>query len=166
MSMRSGQPGINSQEYGCQVAIFLNLCAIAISLNNLLDMLRTEFVLSLYFLVFLAGVNEEDVIVRLTAFLHYEDTCRNACTVEDICRKTDDCVNVVLLFNQELSDCAFGSTTEKHAMRSHTSHCTTIIQVIDHMKNESIVSFRLWSQLARLAEAIIIIELISCRPLC
>ena len=51
---------------------------------NLLDMLRAEFVLGLDLFKLFAGINEQAIIVFLTAFLQYENTGRNACTIENI----------------------------------------------------------------------------------
>ena len=49
-------------------------------------------------------------------------------------------------------------------MRSNTSHCTTFIQVVNHMQNESIIGRFLRCKSSGFTETIIIIELVSCTP--
>ena len=93
------------------VAVFLNLGAVAVCVDYLLNMLRTQFVLGLDLLELLAGIYEEDVVAFLAAFLHHEDAGRDAGAVEDVGRKSDYRVNVVLLLNEELTDLAFSCST-------------------------------------------------------
>ncbi len=49
-------------------------------------------------------------------------------------------------------------------MRSDTSHCATFIEVINHVKNESIVGSLAWSQASSLAETVIVVELVGSTP--
>ena len=110
-----------------------------IGLNNLLDMLWAKFILCLNLLKLLAGIDKENIIVRLTALLHNEDTSRDTCAIEDICRQADNCIDVVLLLDEESTNLTLGSTSEQHSVRCDTSHCTTIVQVIEHMENKCVV---------------------------
>lgn len=71
---------------GGKVAVFLNLLAITVGVNNLLNMLWAELVLCLYLLKILAGINEENTVVFLTAFLKHQNTGRDACSIEDVGR--------------------------------------------------------------------------------
>ena len=128
-------------------------------------MLLTEFVLRLNLLEFLAGVDEEDVVVLLAAFLHHQNTGGNAGPIENISRQADDGIDVVLLLNKELANLSFSRSTEKNTVRRHASHCTAVVQVINHVKDEGVVCFGFWSQDTGLAETIIVVELGICRPL-
>lgn len=123
------------------MAVFLNLRTISVCLDNLLNVLLAEFVLGLDLLELLAGIDEEDVVIVLAALLHYQDTGRDACAVKDVGRQTDDCVNVVLLLNEELTDFALGCSAEQNAVRCNTSHCAAVIEVVDHVQDEGVVGF-------------------------
>ena len=83
------------------ISVFLYLLALTIGVNNLFDVLWTELVLGLHLLKLLAGINEKDVVILLATFLQYQDTGRDACAIENVRRQTDDCIHIVLLFNEE-----------------------------------------------------------------
>src|SRR5574344_1622219 len=147
-----------------KMTVLFYLLALTISVNNLLDMLRTELVLGLDLFKLLAGINEENVVILLTAFLEHQDTGRDACAIEDIGRKSDDGIHIVLLLDEETADYALGIATEQHAMRSDTSHCATLVEVVNHVENKGIVGSLAWCQASCLAETIIVVELIGSTP--
>ena len=89
------------------MTIFLNLFALTVGADDLVDMLLTQLVLGLDLFELLAGIDEEDVVILLAAFLHYQNTGGDAGAVENVGRKSDDGVNVVLLLNEELTNLAF-----------------------------------------------------------
>ena len=51
------------------MTVLFNFLAVTIGFYNLLYMLRAEFVLGLDLFKLFAGINEQDIIVFLTAFL-------------------------------------------------------------------------------------------------
>ena len=67
------------------MAILLNLGTGAIGLDNLLDMFWAKFILCLNLLKLLAGIDKENIIVRLTALLHIQkiiETYRTRAEIE------------------------------------------------------------------------------------
>ena len=68
------------------MAVFFYFFTVTVSFNYLLYMLRTKPVLSLYFFKFFACVNEQDIVIFLTAFLEDKNTGRNTCTIEYVGR--------------------------------------------------------------------------------
>ena len=56
-----------------KMAVLFYLLALTIGINNLLDMLRTEFVLGLDLFKLLAGINKQNVVILLTTFLEHQD---------------------------------------------------------------------------------------------
>ena len=147
-----------------KMTVLFYFLALTIGVNNLLDMLRTELVLCLDLLKLLAGINKQDVVILLTAFLEHQDTGRDACAIEDVGRQTDDGIHIVLFLNEETADYTLGIATEQHAMRSDTSHCATLIEVVNHVENKGIVGCLAWCQTSSLAETIIVVELIGSTP--
>ena len=129
-------------------------------------MLRTEFVLRLYLFKLFACVDEENIVVLLTAFLEYEDAGGDACAIEDVGRQTDNGIHIVLFLNEETADYALGIATEQHSMRSDTSHCATLIEVVNHVENKGIVGSLAWCQASSLAETVIVVELFGSTPFC
>ena len=147
-----------------EMAVLFYLLALTIGVHNLLDMLRTELVLCLDLLKLLAGINKQYVVILLTAFLEHQDTGRDACAIKDIGWEPDDGIHIVLFLNEETADYALGITTEQHAMRSYTSHCATLIEVVNHVENKGVVGCLAWCQTSSLAETIIVVELIGSTP--
>ena len=49
-------------------------------------------------------------------------------------------------------------------MRSDTSHCATLIEVVNHVENKGIVGCFAWCQTSSLAETVIVVELIGSTP--
>lgn len=49
-------------------------------------------------------------------------------------------------------------------MRSDTSHCATLIEVVNHVENKGIVGCLAWCQTSSLAETVIVVELIGSTP--
>ena len=49
-------------------------------------------------------------------------------------------------------------------MRSDTSHCATLIEVVNHVENKGIVGCLAWCQASCLTETIVVVELIGCTP--
>ena len=49
-------------------------------------------------------------------------------------------------------------------MRSDTSHCATLIEVVNHVENKSIVGCLAWCQASCLTETIIVVELVGSTP--
>ena len=143
------------------MTVFLYLLALTIGIYNLLDVLRTEFVLRLHLFKLLAGINEQDVIVFLAAFLHHKDAGRDACAIEDVGWKSDDGINIVLFLNKEATDDTLGIATEEHTVRSH---CATLVQMVNHVQDKGVVGCLAWSETTCLAETIIVVELFSCTP--
>ena len=90
------------------------------------------------------GINKQNVVILLTAFLEHQDTGRDACAIEYIGRQTDDGIHIVLFLNEETAYYALGIATEQHTMRSHASHCATLIKVINHVKDKGIVGSLAW----------------------
>ena len=147
-----------------EMTVLFYLLALTIGINNLLDMLRTELVLGFDLFKLLAGINEQNIVILLTAFLEHQDTGRDACAIEYIGRQTDDGIHIVLLLNEETADYALGIATEQHSMRSDTSHGTTLIEVVNHVENKGIVGSLAWCQASCLAETVIIIEFVGSTP--
>ena len=77
-----------------EMTVLFYLLALTIGINNLLDMLRTELVLGFDLFKLLASINEENVVILLTAFFEYQDTGRDACAIEDVGRQTDDGIHI------------------------------------------------------------------------
>lgn len=100
------------------------------------------------------------------AFLHHENAGRNACPVEDIGRKPDNCVNVVFLFNQVTPDFALGSTAEQYTVWRYASHRAAIVEVVKHMQDESIVGFRFGGEHTGFTETIVVVEFCRSTPVC
>ena len=69
-----------------------------------------------------------------------------------------------VLYDEETADYALGITTEQHTMRSDTSHCATLIEVVNHVENKGIVGCLAWCQASCLAETIIVVELVGSTP--
>ena len=86
-----GQLVYHSQKLFNQSQLFqipFYLLALTIGINNLLDMLWAELVLRLDLFKLLAGINKQNVVILLTAFLEHQDTGRDACAIEDVGRKS------------------------------------------------------------------------------
>ena len=147
-----------------KMAVLFYFLALTISIYNFLDVLRTEFVLGLYLFKLLACINEQDVVILFTAFLKHQNTSRNACAIEDVGRESDDGIHIVLLLNEKTTDYALGITTEQHTMRSNTSHCATLIKVVNHVENKGVVGCLAWCQASCLAETVVVVELVGCTP--
>lgn len=94
------------------IAVFF--AALAVGLDNFVDVLVRENVLALAFLEVLGGVDEEDVI-GLLASLEDEDADGNAGGVEEICGQTDDGVDMSVL-EQLGANLFLGSAAEEDAM--------------------------------------------------
>ena len=146
------------------MAVLFYLLALTIGVNNLLDMLRTELVLCLYLFKLLAGINKQNVVILLTAFLEYQNTGRDACAIEYIGWEPDDGIHIVLFLNEETANDALGIATEQHTMRSDTSHCATLIEVVNHVENKGIVGCLAWCQASSLAETVVVVELVRSTP--
>ena len=56
-------------------------------------------VLALFVTTFTACIDEEDLVVRAAIFAENQDTNRDACTVEEVGRKTDDRIKEVEVFD-------------------------------------------------------------------
>ena len=52
-----------------EMAVLFYLLALTIGINNLLDVLWTKLVLGLDLFKLLAGINEQNIVILLTAFL-------------------------------------------------------------------------------------------------
>ena len=68
------------------MTVLFYFLTVTVGFNNLLYMLWTKLVLSLYFFKLLACVNEQDIVIFLTAFLEDKNTGRNTCTIEYVGR--------------------------------------------------------------------------------
>lgn len=99
-----------------EMAVLFYLLALTIGIYNLLNMLKTKLVLGLYLFKFLAGINEQNVVILLTAFLEHQDTSRDACAIEYIGWEPDDGIYIVLLLDEETADNALGIATEQHTI--------------------------------------------------
>lgn len=77
------------------MTVFFNLRTVTVGFYKLLYMLKTEFVLGLDLFKLFAGINKQDVIVFLTAFLQYKNTSRDACTIENIGWQPDNGIYIV-----------------------------------------------------------------------
>ena len=49
-------------------------------------------------------------------------------------------------------------------MRSDTSHCATLIEVVNHVENKGIVGRLAWCQASCLTETVVVVELVRCTP--
>ncbi len=72
--------------------------------------------------------------------LQNHDNGWNACTKENICRKTDDCINVIQL-DQVFSDCPLLTTPEQNTVRQNDGHNSIRFQMEQIMKQKRIVRF-------------------------
>ena len=72
------------------------LLAELICVDDLVDMLFKQVILSLAFLEVFAGVDEQHV-VRLFAFLEHQNAHRNAGGIEKVCWQSDHCIDVPVL---------------------------------------------------------------------
>ena len=66
------------------MAVFFYFFTVTVGFNNLLYVLWTKLVLSLYFFKLLACVNEQDIVILLAAFFEDKNTGRNTCTIENV----------------------------------------------------------------------------------
>ena len=146
------------------MTILFNLLAVTVSFYNLLDMLRTEFVLGLNFFKLFAGINEQDIIVFLTAFLQYENTGRNACTIENIGRQPDNGINIVFLLYQETAYNALCIPSEQNSVRSNASHRTTFIEMMNHVQDKSIVGCFLRGKPSCFTETVVVVKFVGGTP--
>ena len=76
--------------------ISLYRLSLTISIGNLLHVTCTEFVLFAILHETFAGIDDEHTFAA-TVLLQNHDECRNAGTKEDVGRKTDDGIDIVLL---------------------------------------------------------------------
>lgn len=67
-------------------------------------MLFPKLVLCLDLFKLFAGINEKDIIILLATFLEYKNTGRDARTLENIGRQTDNGIHIVFLFYEKTTD--------------------------------------------------------------
>ena len=144
------------------MAVFLYFLAFTVGADYFLYMFRTKLVLGLGLLELFAGIDEENVFILFTAFFHHEDTCRDARAIENVGGETDDGIDIILFLDKVLANFPLGRPAEKDTMRSDASHCSAIVEVVNHVQDKGVVSLRLWGKNASLAEPVIVIELDIC----
>ena len=118
--------GISDQ--ATEVRLRSSLCP---SISNTLDVLLAEAVFRAIFVEAIFCVNHKDAFrVVLIWFIQDDDASRNASSVEEVCRKTDDAFDHVALDEAlaELGFCVsfFHTATEENAMRKNTSTFATL----------------------------------------
>ena len=82
--------------HGNTLGIPLFFFAEAVGVNNFLDMLFRQLILTLDLLEVLRRINEE-YVVRLLAFLEHENTNRNSSGIEKVRGQADDGVDVAIV---------------------------------------------------------------------
>ena len=146
------------------MTVLFNFLAVTVGFYNLLYMLRAEFVLGLDLFKLFAGINEQDIIVFLTAFLQYENTGRNTCTIEYIGWQTDNSIDIVFLLYQEAAYNTLCIPSKQNSVRSNASHRTTFIEVMNHMQNKSIVGCFLRCKSSCFTETVVVVEFVGSTP--
>lgn len=124
-----------------KMTVFINLLTLAVSAYDFVYMLLAQFVLSFDFVKLTACIDKENVVVCFTAFLYDYDTSWNGCTIKDICRQTDNSIDIVFVFNEVTPNSTLCVATEQYTVRSYTSHCAPLIEVMNHVEDESEVGF-------------------------
>ena len=66
------------------MTVLFYFLAFTISFDNLLNMLLTKLVLSLYLFKLLACINKQNIVIFFTALLENKNTSRNACAIENM----------------------------------------------------------------------------------
>lgn len=106
--------------------------------ENLVNIFRSQPVLALAFFVVFCSIDEQDVI-RLLAFLQYQDAHRDPGGVKEVGGKSNDGVDVAIL-QQPGANTRFGPSPEQHPMREDDGHDPIGLQVVKPVKHEGKVS--------------------------
>ena len=122
------------------MGVFVNVLTLGIGLDDFRNGFFAKVVLILAFNKVLAGINEENIFCS-PILLQYQNDRRNTGTVEKVGRQANDGIDAIL-FDQCLPDFSLGSSAEQHAVRQHNSHRTSVIQMIQAVQHESIISLR------------------------
>ena len=113
-------------------------------IHNLLDIAGPKLIALPFFLKSLRGINDQHVVISPILSQNHDD-CRNAGAKENIGRKPNDRIDVVLV-DQILSDRALFTAAEQHAVRENNRHDAVRLQVIEIVKEEGVVRLALRRQ--------------------
>ena len=128
---------------GGQVAVFILLYALAVGIDDDLDVVVGEFVLVLFLFKVAASVNEQYVVGMLAAPLEDENTGGDTGAVEDVGREANDGIEEVAVFDEEAADEGFGTAAEEYAVGGYYCHLSVVVQVVDHVLDEGEIGFAL-----------------------
>ena len=146
---------------------FIYIFTLCIRIYNLINMLLFQDILILSSLELFRCINEQNIswIAVSLAFQH-QYAHRDSCSVEQICRQSDNSIQTVQIFDDIFSDCFFCTTTEQYTMWQQHSYTTIrIIHVINHMFYKGKVSSRLRCQLSSSAVSWVILKFLISWPL-
>ena len=133
------------------MGVLFNILAIPVGLNDFLDIGGSQTVLILCLFELARCVDEQDIL-SLASLLEHENDRRNTRAVEDVRGQPDHGIEIILILYDRLSDHALSCSAEQHAMRKHDSHSAAILQMVQAVQNERVISLGLGRQLAVILE--------------
>ena len=139
--------------------------ALAVGVDDLVDVLRAQAVLGLDLLEVLAGVDEEDVVGVLPALLEHEDARRDGRAVEDVGREADDRIEDVFRLDQVLADVLLGRAAKQDAVGEDGRHGAAVGHLVEHVLHEGEVGLGLGREAPVVGEALVAEEEVAGRPL-
>ncbi len=122
--------------YAAAETVFL--AAVAVGLDDVVDVFVGEVVLFLAFFETFCCVDEEDVVV-LAAFLQDDNADGYASGVEQVAGQPYDAVDAVVL-DEFGSNAFFGTATEQHAVGQDERHGAVAAEVVEAVEQEGEVS--------------------------
>ena len=117
------------------------LRALAIGVDDLLNMPVGQVVLSLPFLEMLGRVDEQD-IVGLFALLQDENADRDAGRVEQVRRQADDRIDMPVV-KKLAADLLLCAAAKQHAVRQDDSHHAVVLEIVKSVQQEREIRRRL-----------------------
>lgn len=116
-------------------AIPVFLFAETVGIHYFADMLLRQGILLLILVVVFCGIDKED-IVGLSAFLEHDYADGDTCGVEEVARKADDAVDIII-GDELLTDGSLSPATEQDTVRENNGHRAAVAQIVKAVQQKA-----------------------------